>query len=320
MSAKETALSLLQDQGVLKIPDYMRATEPSVMGGGLQGGGGRNRIGLKGSRFRLIEAGDEVAVKDENHLDVVVVTANPHISRMFYKGVYDPAVKTAPTCFSPDGVTPHASVQEKQSEKCNGCRQNVKGSRVTDSGAKTRACSFSKRLVVALDGDDTETMYQLDLKSMSIFGDGVSAKGLYTLAGYNKLLHNKGIRVEAVVTRLSFDTTISVPKVYFTPVRFLEEAEFKDIMKLSKSPEAREMATIDAVTIQPDNPDVPVEAKVAPVKVVKAAPEKVVKAAPKKQVAEEEVPEAKAEAVPETEDVPIENDDALAAALRSLTQ
>lgn len=258
MGTKETALSLLQNTSVMELPDYMKATEPSAMGGGLGTGGGRNRIGLKACRFRLIEGGDEVAVKDENFLDVVVVNANPHVSRMYYAGKYDPTVKIAPTCFSSDGITPYEGVQVKQSEKCNGCPQNVKGSAVTEAGEKRRACSFSKRLVVMLDGDENQNLYQIDLKSMSIFGDGTPEKGLYTLAGYNKLLHSKNVRVEALVTRLSFDTASSVPKVFFTPSRFLTETQVKDVLKISNSQEAKDMTVIDTTTLQPDNPIVTV--------------------------------------------------------------
>jgi hypothetical protein len=296
MATKDTALAVLQKTGVSTLPDYMKADGPSDMGGGLGGGGGRNRIGLKGSRFRLIQAGVEEAVIDDSFLDVIVVGANPHVSRMFYKGKYDPSVKIAPTCFSSDGITPHPDVEDKQSEKCNGCPQNVKGSRVTETGAKTRACSFSKRLVIMLDGDDDKELYQMDLKSMSIFGDGIPNEGLYTLAGYNKLLQSKGVRSEAVVTRVSFDTQSSVPKVYFTPSRFLSEKEFKEISKITGTTAVTEMASVDSVTLQPDQPD---------------STHPVGSTVPSKKA-------GKKDAKIKVEEVPTTDDDELAAALKDL--
>jgi len=248
-----TLLSVLQgNQPLTTVPDYLKSEGPSPMAGGLEGNSPRDRIGFKGNRFRLISGGLEVATKDENHLDVTVVTANPHVSRMYYAGKYDPEVKAAPDCFSADGITPFAGAANKQANKCNGCPQNIKGSATTDNNKKTRACSFSKRLVVVLDGDADNNLYQVDLKSMSIFGEGIPSKGLYTLSGYSRLLQNRGVRVEGITTRMSFDTESSVPKLYFTPQGFLPEARVKEILKLSKSAEALEMATIDSVTVTPD--------------------------------------------------------------------
>jgi len=252
-----TLVSILQKTDVAtSIPDYLKSTEPSAMGGGL-GSNARDRIGLKGNRFRMIRAGLEVDHKDENFLDVTVVTANPHVSRIYYAGDFDPDVKTAPDCFSADGITPFSGVINKQSNKCNGCPQNVKGSSITGEGKKTRACSFSKRLVVVLDGDTDNTLYQLDLKAMSIFGDGKPDKGMYTLSGYNKLLQTRNVRVEGVITRMSFDTDSSVPKLYFTPQGFLSEDRVKTVLKLAESKAAKDIATIDVTTVEPDNADAP---------------------------------------------------------------
>ena len=242
-------VSIIETGDLTALPEYLRATEPSAMGGGL-GTGGRDRIGLKGNRFRLIKGGEEEQVKDENFLDVVVVTANPHVSRIFYKGKFDPDVKTAPTCFSPDGITPFEGVADKQSPKCNGCKQNMVGSATTEHGKKSRACSYSKRLVVVLEGDPDNTLFQIDFKAMSIFGgEAADIKNkLYTLTGYNKLLSTRRVRVDGVVTRISFDTESSVPKLFFTPQGFLSEDRVREIEKLSKSAEAIEMATIDVAT------------------------------------------------------------------------
>lgn len=244
-------VALFGSNNAMSVPSYLAATDGSATSqllGGL-GGEGRNRIGLKGARFRLIQAGQEVAIKDEPYLDVHILGANAAISRTFYSGKYDPAVKAPPSCWSADGVTPGKGVTAPQSTKCASCPQNEKGSKVYDDGKKGRACAFSKRMAVALVGDADQNVYQLDVKALSIFGDGIASKGLYTLAEYSKLLAARGVRAEGVVTRISFDTDSSVPKVFFTPQSFIDEATFAEVSKLAKSAEVKALLEVNAETV-----------------------------------------------------------------------
>lgn len=114
---------------------------------------GRNRISLKGARFRLVVAGKEVAVRDEPYLDVMVVGVAEHVQRTYYAGEYEPTLKTAPTCFSLDGQKPHEKAKEPQCGTCAACPQNVKGSKTNEkTGKKSIACSFAQRLIVTLPG------------------------------------------------------------------------------------------------------------------------------------------------------------------------
>jgi hypothetical protein len=242
-------VSLFNSGTAVNIPAYLRAAPDSVtsqIGGGM--GSGRNRIGLKGARFRLVQAGQEIAVKDETYLDVVILGANIAINRTFYAGKYDPAVKAPPDCYSVDGISPAKDVATPQSSKCATCPQNEKGSKVFE-GRKSRACSFSKRLAVMLSGDPEREVYQLDVKALSLFGDGLDSKGLYTLSGYAKFLAARGVRAEGLVTRLSFDTDSSVPKLYFTPHAFMAEDEFAVVAKLTKSAEVKSMLEVTMETV-----------------------------------------------------------------------
>jgi hypothetical protein len=242
-------VALFNSGTAVAVPAYLRATADSVtsqIGGGM--GAGRNRIGLKGARFRLVQAGQEIAVKDEPYLDVIILGANVAINRTFYAGTYDPSVKAPPSCFSVDGISPAKDAAEPQSSKCATCPQNEKGSKVFE-GRKARACAFSKRLAVMLSGDPEREVYQLDVKALSLFGDGIDAKGLYTLSGYAKFLAARGVRAEGLVTRLSFDTASSVPKLYFTPQSFIAEEEFAVVAKLAKSAEVKSVLEVNASTV-----------------------------------------------------------------------
>lgn len=268
--SSQNLVALFDTNTALAVPKWAAMTADSAtaqMGGGL--GDGRNRIGLKGARFRLVQGGQEVAIKDEPYLDIVVLGANAAISRTFYLEKWEQGKKVAPACFSADGIAPDAKSSSVQSTRCATCKQNEKGSVVFDSGKKGRACSFSKRVAVMIYGDPDSVVYQLDVKALSLFGDGVASKGLYTLAEYSKLLQARGVRAESLVTRISFDTDSSVPKLFFTPQAFVAEGELAEILKLSKSAEVKTMleVTMDTVDLShevdapgSDEPAAPVKA------------------------------------------------------------
>jgi len=212
------------------------------------GGTAYNRIGLKGSRFRLIVNGQEELIVEDNFLDVIIVGASPGVSRMFYEGVYDPAEKVAPTCYSADGVVPNADVIHKQSTKCQLCPQNQIGSRVSDGGRKTRACGFFKRLAVVLPSD-VNTLYRLEAKGMTIFAEGKPANNKFSLAEYGKKLNTRGIDPSYLITRLTFNTDESVPVVLFSPMRYLEANEAPLIADVVNGPEVPALLEITAQTV-----------------------------------------------------------------------
>jgi hypothetical protein len=97
---------------------------------------------------------------------------------------------------------------------------NVKGS----GQGESRACRFSQRLAVALE-NELDTVYQLQLPATSIFGE---AKGTNMgLQAYIKYLSVHKTPAIAVMTEMRFDDESATPKLYFRPVRGLDEPELK---------------------------------------------------------------------------------------------
>ena len=271
--SSQNLVALFDTNTSLAVPAWAAMTADSAtaqMCGGF--GDGRNRIGLKGARFRLIQGGQEIAIKDEPYLDIIMLAANAAISRTFYLEKWEPGKKVPPTCFSADGLSPDAKSESPQSARCATCKQNEKGSVIFDSGKKGRACSFSKRCAVMLAGDPDKMVYQLDVKALSLFGDGIASKGLYTMAEYSKLLQARGARAEALVTRISFDTASSVPKLWFTPQAFVDQSEMAGIIKLSKSAEVKSLleVTLETVGLSQEH-DIPESDVPAPVRLATPA-------------------------------------------------
>jgi hypothetical protein len=182
-------------------------------------------IGLKGSRFRLKEGGQELAVRDEHFLDVIIVAAAPAVSRIYYAQSYGADDTQKPACFSADGVKPSTESDMPQCSSCALCPQNEKGSRISDNGQAAKACSYYRRLGVTLLGDTSGKVYRLDVKSLGLFGDG---NGLgKTFNEYVKFLRSRNAELTTLVTRLTFDTESSVPKLLFQAARWLTAEEYE---------------------------------------------------------------------------------------------
>lgn len=222
-----------------QVPAFARNNELSETARALTGGGvssGVKRISIKGGVFRLVAGGKEVAAIDERHLDVIVVKASPKVSRVFYAGKYDKdAAASAPTCWSNDGEKPDAAAENKQSQSCMTCPQNVAGS----GQGNSRACRYQQRLAVVLANNPEGDVLQLTLPATSVFGkeDG-DKRPLQAFARY-LALQTPPINPEQIVTRMRFDTKAESPKLFFQPVRWLTDDEYAVIKQQGDSTDAQ---------------------------------------------------------------------------------
>jgi len=248
-----------------QLPAYLGAFS-SALGQDLAlGGFSGNRIGLKGSRFRLIVNGQEESILETFHLDVIIVGAAPGVARIFFGGNYNADEKAHPLCYSADGVTPGADVLNPQSLRCATCPQNEKGSKITQEGVKTKACNYFKRMMVTLVDDPEHRLFKLDGKAMTIFGEGQAAQNKFTLNEYAKKFSTRGLDPAHFVTRLSFDPNSSVPKLFFSPLRVITEDEAPWVMDLVHSDDVKVGVMITAITDATDaEAEAPAAAQPAP--------------------------------------------------------
>lgn len=224
-----------------QLPAFARKGELSAIAKALTGGGtgtSMKRISTKGGVFRLIAGGKEVAAIDDRHLDVVIVNAAPKVSRTFYASQFVEGEAKAPDCWSADGDLPDATASQPQAKSCATCPQNIKGSGQGDS----RACRFSQRLAVVLANDMEGDVMQLTLAATSIFGKEDGDKR--PLQAYARYLAAQNISPETLVTRLKFDTKAAVPKLFFQPVRWLDDTEYAGVIEKGQSEEAKRAVTM----------------------------------------------------------------------------
>lgn len=223
--------------GGKQLPAYLQNAEVDAVTKALAGGGASGRrISIKGSVFRMIVDGKQVAENEDRAMNVVVVAAAPTINRQYYKGVYEEGVATAADCYSEDGKTPAKDSKERQSASCDTCPQNIAGS----GQGESRACRYQQRLAVVLDGDLEGPVYQLALPATSLFGKGEPNGKKMPLQAYARHLASNGVPITAVVTEMRFDTAAATPKLTFSPVRPLTEAEFATSQEQGNSVDAQQ--------------------------------------------------------------------------------
>ena len=187
------------------------------------------RLSIRAGRFRLVEDGVETVVGTS--MDAIIVGANPHVSKVFYGRPYDPnATDMRPDCFSNDGINPDPSVQNPVHNACATCPNNVLGSKVTPSGAKSKLCADQRHLAVVPAADPSK-----------VYALTVPVSGMKSLREYFKKLQNYGINPEEAVTELGFDDAVSFPKITFDQKGFVSEKAVGKIDAIVQDDEIKEI-------------------------------------------------------------------------------
>lgn len=215
------------------VPDYIKEAGVDELTKALGGGGGLKRISIRGSVFRMMVGGEEIAKNESRSMNVVVVNGTKYVSRKFYVGKYVPGESAPPDCWSNDGLTPDASIEAPQHSNCENCPQNIKGSGQGDS----RACRYEKRLAVVLADDIKGSVYQLLLPSKSYFGKGDLEH--MPFEQYAKYVSSQGYNINMLVTEMKFDSDSDNPKLTFKPVGFLNKDQWEVAKTQGNTPEAK---------------------------------------------------------------------------------
>jgi hypothetical protein len=252
----------------------------------VKGAGGFPVISIKGKVFHIQRSGERQMVTEPNKpnvparaLEVVILAANPNKSKVFYKDGYVEGNSEKPTCVSLDGISPSANAQQPQSKKCAVCPHNAWGSKVSDSGAKGKACEDKMRLAVAPAGQVSDAMLLLvpagSFKALGTFGDRIG---------------RFGYQAHEVVTEISFDFTVAHQALTFRELGVIPEGSelLTEVEQVRHTDIVKQIiGTIEAdVAIESFEPPM-LEQKQEP---VEAKPAKAAKSAPAPAAAEDEFP------------------------------
>jgi hypothetical protein len=186
-------------------------------------------ISIKGKVFHIVQGDDRRLVTNDDgdakgSIDVVILKANPAISKVYYATGYVEGSDAKPSCYSNDGVAPAKDASEPQSHKCAVCPHNIFGSRVSENGAKGKACADSRRLAVAAPNDLENPMLLR-----------IPAGTLKELTAYAEILNKKDVPYRALVTKIGFDHDVAHQKLTFTPKRFLTADEAEQVIEVLES-------------------------------------------------------------------------------------
>jgi hypothetical protein len=99
--------------------------------------------------------------------------------------------------------------------------------------------------VVTLPGDPNETLYEFNVNSQSLFGEGIEATRQYPLRAYNKFLRGHGADLAELVHKITIDMESSTSKVYFSPSRNLTEQEAALVVDLVGSTDVQDVLNRD---------------------------------------------------------------------------
>lgn len=233
---------------------FQGADAADDLSGGITGGYGMLRIRGKVWAIHYRDIEQQLMRQDGDgpmgSLELILLKANPHLSKTWYENGWDENSTNPPDCSSANGVVPDNGVPKKQSATCATCPRNQWGT--APNGGKGKACGDHRRIaIVPADDIPNET-----------FGGPMllrcPAASLQDLASFDAKYKQAGYPYFSLRVKVSFDPKESYPKLVFSAVRPLTEAEGKLVMALRNS-DAVARVIADAPPPQATNPNPPAQ-------------------------------------------------------------
>ena len=212
----------------LTIPEYLRGVESSVTSNIADSAvGSKARINLENKKFTFIDGDDES--KPAKEAEVVILGYYPEDKGVFIKQYreksYNPKNNRgeAPDCAS-DGVRPYGWVKKPISNSCLTCPYNEFGSAA--DGGKGKRCKDSKTIFV---------MKADDVASGTVYMLNAAWSNWTSLAEYAKNVRAKGLPLEALITKLTFDEESSIALLKFEAAGFLAKDDALQAIEIAKA-------------------------------------------------------------------------------------
>lgn len=215
------------------------------------------QLSVKGKVWKIIKDGNETALMTKGEdgeeyptptVKVVILDTTPGRSRTFYEGSFVEGSGAKPTCHSYDGIKPASDVEAAQYATCAACPQAIKGSKITDQGNATTACSPNKLLAVVPSNKLDFDVLRLRLAITSLYDkdNPEEAKGWHAYDQYVKYLKSRGVTHTAMVeTSIKFSSNVAFPKLLFKASGMLSKSAMMEAAKRVTSPEVREILGLD---------------------------------------------------------------------------
>lgn len=182
-----------------------------------------------------------------NSIEVVIVSASPVKSKIYYPNYVDGASER-PVCFSSNGVSPDPRAQAKQANACAVCPQNQSGSKVDETGqARGKACRDSKRVAIVPLADMQNELYGGPMLLR------IPAASLNDFAMFTRKLEQLGLPYCAVGVKIAFDPAQAYPKFVFTGIRALTDDEADVVLAMRDDPQTKRIVSEEPVVAQDES-------------------------------------------------------------------
>ena len=232
---------------IFKNPNAVAASAlpPSKMGAQIASSmGGYNRIATNtNGTFKRIVNGEQVGKAIRGEFNAIILAMLEKPSRSYYEKDYDPDAKgTAPDCFSNLGDKPEASAANRQSANCASCPKNIEGS---GRNGKGKACRFSRKVALFLDGDESGDVYQFNIPAKSLFGKGTG--NTLPFEQYCRHLVSNGAAPDRVVTTVAYNLDAETMELNFTADRFITPEELARVTEAQENAATTRLISFDIV-------------------------------------------------------------------------
>lgn len=250
---------------IFKNPNAMTAAAlpPSKMGTQIAASmGGYNRIATNtNGTFKRIVNGEQVGKAIRGEFNAIILAMLDKPSRSFYSKDYDPDAKgTAPDCFSNLGDKPEASAPDRQFSNCASCPKNIEGS---GKNGKGKACRFSRKVALFLDGDESGEVYQFNIPAKSLFGKNTG--NTLPFEQYCRHLVSNQAAPDRVVTTIAYNLDAETMELNFTADRFIDLEELERVTEAQDNPATMRLISFDMTkTTAPAEEALKLETKAAP--------------------------------------------------------
>ena len=232
---------------IFKNPNAVAASAlpPSKLGAHIASSmGGYNRIATNtNGTFKRIVNGEQVGKAIRGEFNAIIIAMLEKPSRSYYEKDYDPDAKgSAPDCFSNLGDKPEASASNRQAANCATCPKNIDGS---GKNGKGKACRFSRKVALFLDGDESGDVYQFNIPAKSLFGKGTG--NTLPFEQYCRHLVSNGAAPDRVVTTVAYNLDAETMELNFTADRFITPEELERVTEAQENAATTRLISFDIV-------------------------------------------------------------------------
>lgn len=201
---------------------------------------GGKSISIKGGVFRKYSGGKEVGTIQDRHMNIIIVKMAHKASRMLYDRPFTEGDNSGtPICWSTDSNVPDVAVDAPQASSCSACPHSIKGSGTNGTGTR---CSLFWKTAVVIPNDPAGDVMELRLAATSVFGE--EKNGARPFRPYIQHLASHNVSAGRIVTKMQFDLDATYPKLVFSPVSAVPEADLEIIAQQAQSKEAERAITI----------------------------------------------------------------------------